>query len=99
MSPTRIIFLTALLAVLLSTTAFAAWNDCWQGSPSLDFFPNRAIGATPQTGPVVQDRKGRLFVGSDALLVYDGVSWTSHLLPDSHDLTALCFGPDNKLWA
>jgi len=99
MSPIRRLFLTALFASSLSATVSAAWNDNRQGNPSLDLFPNQTIGATPQTGPVVQDNRGRLFVGSDSLLVYDGVTWTSHALPDSYGLAALCFGSDGKLWA
>ena len=99
MSSSRYFFPALFSAVLLPATLLAAWNDQLQGSPVLEFFPNRIIGATPQTSSVAQDSHGRLFVGSDALLVYDGATWTSHPLPDSYNLTALCFGPDEKLWA
>lgn len=98
MCPIRPILQVFLLAVLVATTSQAAWNDQQQGTPALDFFPNRLIGATPQTNAIIQDSQGRLFVGSDALLVYDGVRWTSNPLPNSHSLNALCFGPDQKLW-
>lgn len=99
MSSTRHSPLLFLVAGLLPAMLLAAWNDHQQGSPVLDFFPNRIIGATPQTTSMIQDSQGRLFVGSDALLVYDGVNWTSHTLPASYSLNALCFGPDQKLWA
>ena len=98
MRPTRHLLLAVLFAGLLPATVQAAWSDHQQGSPSLDFFPTRIIGATPQTGTVAQDSRGRLFVGSDALLVYDGATWSSHPLPDSYGLAALHFGPDHKLW-
>ena len=87
------------LVFLLPVAGLASWHDHQQGSPALDFFPNRIIGATPQTSMIVQDSRGRLFVGSDALLVYDGANWSSHPLPDSYNLMALCFGPEQKLWA
>ncbi len=99
MSPNRHFFPPVLFALLFTALSHAAWNDKWQGGPALEFFPNRIIGATPQTTAAVQDAQGRLFVGSDALLVFDGVNWTSHPLPDSYGLAALCFGPDHKLWA
>ena len=99
MSLIRHFISTVLFAGLFPTTMIAGWGDQQQGNPSLDFFPNRIIGATPQTGTVVQDSRGRLFVSSDALLVYDGVTWTSHPLPDSYGLAALSFGSDHKLWA
>lgn len=99
MRPISHFLLAVLFAGSLPATARAAWDDRWQGSPSLDFFPNQLIGATPQTGTAVQDKRGRLFVGSDALLVYDGVTWSSYPLPDSYGLAALSFGPDQKLWA
>ena len=99
MSMIRHFIQAVLFAGLLPAAVTAAWSDHQQGSPSLDFFPNRIIGAAPQTSTVVQDVRGRLFVGSDALLVYDGMQWASHPLPDSYDLIALSFGPDQKLWA
>ena len=99
MSHFRHFLRSALFAGLLPATLIAAWDDHWQGAPSLDFFPNQIIGATPQISVMVQDPQGRLFVGSDALLEYDGVGWTSHPLPDSYNLMALCYGPDRKLWA
>jgi len=99
MSPIRRFFLPVCFSGLLSATVSAAWNDHRQANPILEFFPNRLTGATPQTGPVVQDARGRLFVGSDTLLVYDGVTWTSHPLPDSYNLAALSFGSGGRLWA
>ena len=99
MSPNRSFIPALIIAVLFPALGRAAWSDRQQGSPALEFYPNRVIGATPQTTTMVQDAHGRLYVGSDALLVFDGVTWTSHPLPDSYNLAALCFGPDQKLWA
>ncbi len=99
MSSIRYFIQAVVFAVLLPAAGLAAWDDHRQGRPTLDYFPSQLIGATPQTGAIVQDAKGRLFVGSDALLVYDGASWTSQPLPDSYNLSALCFGAHNRLWA
>lgn len=46
-----------------------------------------------------QDELGRLFAGSDSLLVYDGQTWTSHPKPSDYPLISLARGRDGTLWS
>jgi signal transduction histidine kinase/CheY-like chemotaxis protein/ligand-binding sensor domain-containing protein len=88
-----------LLICLPATEARAGWTDKFQGTPVLEFFPSQQIGASEMTWSPVQDSRGRLFVGGNSLLVFDGAEWKSYPLPDAYALRALALGPDGRLWA
>ncbi len=92
--------LFALLACFAGQIpAMAGWADRRQGTALVDFFPPRVTGSLETCFIPLQDAKGRLFVGSEKLLVYDGARWTQHPIPGSYFVSALSFGPDGRLWA
>ena len=91
--------LAVLAGLLPAGTARAAWTDRIQGGPALDLFSARDIGQLNVGSTLVQDTRGRLFVGGDRLLVYDGSVWKNYPLADSQAVTALCFDRHGRLWA
>ncbi len=48
---------------------------------------------------VLQDKLGRILIGSDSLLVFDGQSWSSHAKPSTYSLLSLVPGQNGILWA
>lgn len=92
------LFMAMLLAIpghFLS----AAWGDASAGLPPIQVVPASVLGADTDKSLVVQDKLGRLFIGSNSLLVFDGQSWTAHAKPGEHPLTFLTLGPNGVLWA
>ena len=57
------------------------------------------LGSDASKPVVLEDRLGRIFIGSDSLLVFDGQNWSSHPKPNSYSLTSLVPGADGILWA
>lgn len=59
----------------------------------------KAMGADTSKSLVLQDKLGRILIGSSSLLVFDGQSWTTHAKPGGAVLTALTPGAEGILWA
>ncbi len=90
-------FFSATLG-LVPRTAFAGWEDPSAGLPPIGIVSAKEIGTDADKSFVRQDKLGRIFVGSTALLVFDGQSWRAHPKPGNHPLTFLAPDKDGLLW-
>ncbi|HEY0864267.1 MAG TPA: ATP-binding protein [Lacunisphaera sp.] len=75
------------------------WRDHAAGLPPVDITTARRLGEDTLKSVVLQDKLGRIFVGSTSLLVFDGQAWRAHPKPGDHFLSALTPGPPGILWA
>ena len=83
---------------LAGTGLFGAWQDKTAGLPVLENFSSKDFGTDGIKWITLQDKLGRLFVGSNQLQVYDGQAWQSFPVPNTSALRALAFGEDGRLW-
>ncbi len=89
----------ALWLGLTGLALFGAWKDKTAGQPLVEIFSARDLGTDGYTWITLEDKLGRLFVGSNQLQVYDGQAWRSFPVPNSYALRALAFGENGRLWA
>ena len=78
---------------------YGAWQDKTAGQPLVEIFSTKDLGTDGHTWITLQDKLGRLFVGSNQLQVFDGQAWQSFPVPHTYALRALAFGKDGRLWA
>jgi signal transduction histidine kinase/CheY-like chemotaxis protein len=78
---------------------FGAWPDPTAGLPPVETIFGRTMGSDETKAVILQDELGRLFVGSDKLLVFDGQNWRSHSIPQTSGLASLALGEQGKIWA
>ena len=88
-----------LVYLSLSAGASGAWQDKSAGSPWLENFPTRTLGADGASWIILTDKLGRLFVGGEQLQVFDGQAWTAFPISNTHEIHALAFGENGRLWA
>lgn len=67
------------------------------GRPIVRTFGPRETGGGNEIWAITQGEQGRLYCGSDAVLVFDGERWQQHRIPGSYAVRALALGPD-RLW-
>ncbi len=79
-------------------SAQGAWLDRSSGLPPVSVISAKEMGADTPKAAILQDKLGRIFVGSTSLLVFDGQSWRSYPKPGGYFLTSLAPGPDGILW-
>ena len=60
-------------------------------------FNPREIGGGNEIWTIAQDEQGRLYCGSDAVVVFDGERWQQHRIPGSYAVRALALSRD-RLW-
>jgi len=75
------------------------WQDKSAGLPPIEIISAKALGQDGDKMIVMQDRLGRILIGSRSLLVFDGQTWSSHEKPGDYPLRALVPGPAGILWA
>ncbi|HEX7631707.1 MAG TPA: ATP-binding protein, partial [Lacunisphaera sp.] len=92
-------FLASLLGSLPAVTGRASWSDTPTGLPPITIVSAKELGDDSYKSLVVQDRFGRLFIGSSRLLVFDGQAWKSFPKDDDYQLTALTLTSDGIIWA
>jgi len=85
----------ACLALFWLLSAAAAFAEL--GHPLVRLFSPRETGGGNEIWAIAQDEQGRLYCGSDAVLVYDGERWQQHRIPGSYAVRALALTPD-RLW-
>ena len=78
---------------------FGAWTDRSAGLPPMESTSARTMGGQGDNVVLLHDNLGRLFVGSNSLLVFDGQAWQSFSTPDHEALTALALDENGTLWA
>jgi signal transduction histidine kinase len=92
------IALAAALAALGSEPARASWADPGAGRPVARVFRAEDHGSEARNYCVVRDARGRLLVGSDAIRVFDGRSWSRIGLEAEAAVTAFDLGSDGRVW-
>ncbi|HEY4299553.1 MAG TPA: two-component regulator propeller domain-containing protein, partial [Candidatus Didemnitutus sp.] len=98
--PSKASVLAVLFAALLTSANLAqgGWNDLTQGKPAIDTFLARDINTAFPIAVCVQDSSGRLLAGSDALLVYDGITWKRNTFPGNHLITSITCDSNGTVW-
>ncbi|MES1167685.1 MAG: hypothetical protein ABUL61_00810, partial [Oleiharenicola lentus] len=56
------------------------------------------MGSEGQFWFVHEDQLGRIYVGGDGLLIFDGQSWKMQSMAGAKALRTIQFGPDGRLW-
>lgn len=95
----RAYFIWAVIWTGLSQPLWAAWSDASAGLPPIDVVSAKAMGTDADKSVILEDKLGRIFVGSTSLLVFDGQVWTAHPKPGGNALISLAWGEDGILWA
>ncbi len=95
----RAISLFVLLLGFIPPSGFGAWADSTAGLPPVEIISAKTMGADGSIMSVALDKLGRLFIGSNRLLVFDGQTWRSFPKPNSYPLTSLVMGDGGRLWA
>lgn len=85
----------ACFAVLWLLSAAVSFAEL--GRPLVRFFSPREFGSGNEIWSITQDDQGRLYCGSDAVLVFDGERWQQHRIPGSYAVRALALTRD-RLW-
>ena len=88
----------ALALCLSGPAALGVWQDQTSGRPLVLSIFNKELSDDTPKWLVLEDKLGRLFVGSDKLHVFDGESWQSYPVPDTSAVRALAFGEEGRLW-
>jgi signal transduction histidine kinase/CheY-like chemotaxis protein/HPt (histidine-containing phosphotransfer) domain-containing protein len=88
-----------LLLGLVSPALQGDWRDDSVGLPPVDIITAKELTEDTLKSVVLQDKLGRVFVGSTSLLVFDGQTWRAHPKPGGYFLSALTPGADGILWA
>ena len=83
--------------MLATSFALALSPHCGEARPVMQTFGSRETGGANGVWTTVQDENRLLYFGSDAVLTFDGDSWTRHELPGSYDVRALAVAP-GRLW-
>lgn len=84
---------------LSPSALLGGWQDQSAGLPPVEIISAKALGQDGDKTIVLQDKLGRIFIGSRSLLVFDGQTWSSHAKPGDYPLRALVPGPAGILWA
>lgn len=91
--------LAALAAVSLATdrpTFARGWDDPSAGRPLMQVFRSEKMTGT--NTQIVRDRNGRLYVGNDHLLEFDGREWKSIAVGDGYLPLSLEVDDMNRVW-
>lgn len=69
------------------------------GVPYIHNYPKNEYKAGTQNWSIAQDKKGYLYFGNnDGLLVFDGVSWQLHRIPNSSIVRSLYIAKDEQIY-
>ena len=69
------------------------------GLPILQTYASPQDGQSSGLWAMTQDRAGRIYVGCDSVLSFDGEQWSPHAMGFSYAVRGLDFGSDGRLWA
>jgi signal transduction histidine kinase/CheY-like chemotaxis protein/sugar lactone lactonase YvrE len=100
--PSRVrlgVYPAILLFGLARIGLLGAWQDQSAGLPPMEIVSAKTMGTDTEKFLVLQDKLGRLLIGSDSLLVFDGQTWSSYAKPSNYGLHTLVPGPGGLLWA
>lgn len=92
------LFYLACATALVLTPLHAEWTQPTSGLPFIQEFAARDIGDDGPYWTIAQDRLGRLVVGGNRLVVYDGLSWKSFSWENGYSLKGLQFAADGRIW-
>ena len=83
---------------LISPRISASWLDKSVGLPWMEHISARSLGTDTLHLFVSQDSLGRVYVGSQGLLVHDGIAWKQFPAGGSSGVRTAQPGPDGFLW-
>jgi len=90
----------AIGALLQATAVYADWGDSEQGLPLIDSFPVASTRAKGAVWAFAPGPDGRLWVGSDQLLLFDGENTEVVATPEtSYVFRALGKDANGQVWA
>lgn len=97
--PLPIFLLRLLLAAQVPLAGLqASWLASTTGHPAVETVYAKDIGGEGSKNIVREDALGRLYIGTNRLIVFDGQSWLSYPLPNSSAINDLALGQDGKVW-
>lgn len=76
----------------------AGWGESGIGTPLLQTFTARDTGTLSPYRCTLRAQDGRIYVGQEGLLEYDGETWRAMPLPSSTSVRALAEAPDGGIW-
>jgi len=79
-------------------SAFAPPVRCEEGRPIVTGYTARDTGIVGFSWATIQDERGTLYFGCDAVFTFDGERWKSYPVPGSYAVRALALGPKGRLW-
>ena len=89
-----------LLTTLLIVPLIYCQNNLEVGSQAVNNYSPKEYNGNPQVWKITQDKSGLMYFGtSDAMLVYDGATWSSYNVPNKTIIRSLAWGSEGKLYA
>ncbi len=94
-----------LPAILLATVLLwasgsrlrAAWTDPTIGLPPIETLGLRELGTQGELYCLLEDARGRIFIGSNKLLLADGPNWLSFPIPNAEYIYSMAQGSDHRI--
>lgn len=93
-----VLLLCSLCLARAETLAASSWSAPASGQVPVEIFSRSQTGVGANSIGVLHDARGRLFVFSDRLSVYDGATWSSWPLPSGTAIRSIHWGEDRRLW-
>lgn len=93
-----VLLLCSFCLARAGTPAAGSWSAPADGPVPVTIFSRAQTGVGANSIGVLHDPRGRLFVFSDRLSVFDGVMWTTHSLPGGTAIRSLHWDKDRRLW-
>ncbi|HTT57328.1 MAG TPA: triple tyrosine motif-containing protein, partial [Opitutaceae bacterium] len=95
-----LISIGGLLVWLLSASVVVAngWSDFAAGQPVLQVFKSADYQSDGRVMPLAQDHFGMMYIGSDALLQYDGMTWHRFSAGSNADIKGIAIDEHDRIW-
>jgi ligand-binding sensor domain-containing protein/DNA-binding CsgD family transcriptional regulator len=91
-------FISIFLFILLLTIEVSA-EMINIGVPYIHNFPRREYKGGTQNWAIAQDQRGFMYFGNnEGLLVFDGVSWQKHRMPNSSIVRSICIAKNGQIY-
>jgi signal transduction histidine kinase/CheY-like chemotaxis protein len=90
---------SANLGLIAAQTPSTGWLHSPRGELVTTHYSKSQLGITGFVNAVAQDAKGRLFFGSDELLIFDGATWSRSTLAAAMTIRTLAWDDTGKLFA
>ncbi|HZL08803.1 MAG TPA: triple tyrosine motif-containing protein [Prolixibacteraceae bacterium] len=93
----RLIYFAVIIFSLSTIVSSAGINNI--GVPYIHNYQKKEYKAGTQNWSIAQDKKGFMYFGNnDGLLVFDGVSWQLHRIPNSSIVRSIYIAKDEQIY-